>query len=253
MRESGLSSQLLKEMWARSPQTLLFALIAALMLGVLLTLILTYPSANRGDDLRAKLHDQGQHSRALEREVELLNLKITEANKGSELLREDLLAARRKLSETERDVTFYKGLLSPEEPERGFKLHTVSLFETDQANIYEYEVVVAHVDGRGKKVAGDLRIRLDPIVGAFPEALEMDVAQPDAEPQLIVYKGEIEHRLGFRFFQRVSGRIKLPDNYEPATIILAGSSNIKRGSNAFEQYFDWSALLASTQAEMNPS
>ncbi len=237
----------------QAPQMLVFSLIAAALIGVLVALILTYPSANRGDTLRKALHEQAKATRALESEKELLQLQLQEVTRSSELLQEDLLAARRELLERERDVTFYRGLLSPEELERGFKLHTVSLFTTDQPDIYEYEVVVAHVDGRGRKVAGNLQLSLIPAIEAFPQELQSDASAADDGSQPAVFKEKVSHRLGFRFFQRVSGQIKLPANFEPDTIIVKGSSNLKRGSNAFEQYFDWSALLGSAQFDAEAS
>ena len=246
-RDYGINLSSFKGLWEKAPQTIIALCIAAALLGIFIALLLTYPATKSGASLRKELIEQTQMTRDMEREKELVQLQLDEVKRSVELLQEDLLATRKELLERERDVTFYRGLLSPEELERGFKLHTVSLFSTETPDIYEYEVVVAHIDGRGRKLSGRLELSIDPAHKVFAVEAKNVSVNSQGSKQVTEFKEKITHRLGFRFFQRVSGQIKLPANFEPDTITVKGRSNLSRsqGSNEFEQSFDWSSLLAS--------
>lgn len=247
-QEYGIDLPSVRALWKQARQTVIALCVTAMLLGIFVALLLTYPATKSGASLRKELIEQTQMTRTQERENELLQLRLEEVQRSTRLLQDDLLAIRKELLERERDVTFYRGLLSPEELERGFKLHTVSLFATDKADVYEYEVVVAHVDGRGKKLSGRLELALNPAEKVFAVELDIKGEKKYVDSQAIEFKDKIVHRLGFRFFQRVSGEIKLPENFEPDTITVKGRSNLTRnqGSNAFEQSFDWEALLATS-------
>ena len=204
-------------------------------------------------------------SSELQRENEILVMRLDEAEKSLQLLREDLAQSRQELLALERDNTFYKGLVSPEDLQRGFKLHRFDLeleenqSQRDRAGIrqgeqlYRYEVIVAHVGGRGLKLTGSLALATKPAKPAFVRLLDLEetTESADGESQLVVLEENMTHKLGFRFFQRVSGYIKLPEDFRPATIELTGRSNLssKLRSNSFDLSLDWQELLEKPRLE----
>lgn len=244
----------------------LLLLIAIFFAGFLAAYGLMKTASSDRRSLINKLTEERDNAAELDRQNEILSMRLDESEKSLTLLREDLSASRQELLALERDNTFYKGLVSPEDLQRGFKLHRFEIERIsadkpaeqkaatglrDGEVLYRYEAIVAHVGGRGKKLSGNLNLSLLPKRPAFLEVVPLDNngKAVDEEEQLFVLKDEISHKLGFRFFQRINGEIKLPANFEPATISLTGQSNLSKKLSAagFDVTYDWRELLA--QAE----
>lgn len=244
-------------------------LLVALIVGFVLATLAMKVATNDRRALVAKVNEQRQWSKELERENEILVMRLEAAEQSLGLLREDLADSRQTLLSLERDNTFYKGLVSPGELQSGIKLHRFDIEELSRDDfasilqrapeqgekLYRYEAIVAHVGGRGKKLEGGLTLSLRPRQSAFVELLPLESEGTDSNEssQLVVIKEEISHKLRFRFFQRIRGQIKLPANYEPARIVLQAESNLRNqtGAAEFETSYLWQDL-AETVAVNTP-
>ncbi len=236
----------------------LFALFFA---GFFLAFITSYSATSNHQSLVGKLDDSRAEVRALEHANELLQIKIDESAQSLKLLREDLAISRKESLALERENTFFKGLVSPEDLKRSFKLHRFELVGLEKVDLpghyptangeryYSYEAIVAHVGGRGKKLSGKLSLDLSPAQAVFVEdipAQSTGADDGDGE-QLVVFKDKITHKLGFQFFQRVTGRLKLPADFDPDTINVWGESNLsaRNAPTSFEIAYRWPDVLES--------
>lgn len=255
---------MLDRLWQQLNEPMTFSplwLFALFFAGFFLAFVTSYSATSNHQALVEKLDTSRAEVRALADANELLQIKIDESVQGLKLLREDLADSRKETLALERENTFFKGLVSPEDLKRSFILHRFELVAlADEAipahyptgngeRYYGYEAIVAHVGGRGKKLSGKLSLGLSPSEPVFVEDIppQEDASDGDASDQLVVFKKEITHRLGFQFFQRVTGRLKLPADFDPATITVWGESNLssRNAPTSFEIAYRWSDVLVS--------
>lgn len=153
---------------------------------------------------------------------------------AAEQVRQELFGLRTQLADLQRDVEFYKGLVAPEELNKGLKLHEFALVEDATRKRYDFKLVLANIGGKNRVVKGELKMILT--VQRQGETEEV------AFTELPGYEGANPLKLRFRFFQNINGSFKLPEDWQPASVEVA--ANVKDASGQlFSVSYNWQELL----------
>lgn len=153
---------------------------------------------------------------------------------AAEQVRQELFELRAQLSGLQRDVEFYKGLIAPEELNKGLKLHAFSVVHDATDDRYDFKLVLANFGGKSKVVKGELGLKL---IG-IESGADREMLLTEAED----YEGPRPIRLRFRFFQNVTGSFKVPEGWQPTAIVAF--ANVKDASGQLLSVnYDWQELL----------
>lgn len=188
---------------------------------------------------RALVHELNEKSIELkQQQTELVRVsKSAEIDRmAAEQVRQEIFDLRTQLAELQRDVEFYKGLMAPEELNKGLKLHTFSLLYDDALQRYNFKLVLANIGGTNRVVKGELGLKLLAIEnGQNREVLLTDMPG---------YEGASPIKLRFRFFQNIAGSFRLPEGFQPTTLVAETNINDASGQ-PFSESYDWQELLNS--------
>jgi hypothetical protein len=192
-------------------------------------------------DMRDEARDLKRRVTVLERE----NRRLVQRN--AQLERDQLIAeetARRvrgsvqdmesRYRAMEEELAFYRSIVSPENVESGLQIHSLTLEPSGSDGEYVYRVVLTQIRGSGT-VEGTLEFAVLGRQGA--SQVELRGADLGGEARGI-------HAFGFRYFQNLEGRIRVPAGVTPRSVRLVARTNGDRPREV-EQDYAWEAALKS--------
>lgn len=146
----------------------------------------------------------------LERTSEVDKKAAFQSNASSETLRS-------QISELERNVEYYRKVISEEAGSTGLSISDFDLFATAVGNKYRYRVALRQQDADGDSyLEGGLSVNL------IGKKAGIDLTIPLHE--LSADQDGLDIRLRFKYFQNVEGELEIPDGFEPIRIDIEASS-----------------------------
>ncbi len=158
---------------------------------------------------------------------------------AAEEVRKELLGYRNKLAELQSSVDFYRGLMAPDELEKGLGLHGFHISYNKRTNSYAYKALVTQAGGNNRLLKGALSIRL---MVESSDSTAKESIKEYALSDLPDFTGELPAKLRFRFFQTIEGSFKLPDNLTPVSMVIELESTGK-AAQKINKTFNWQDLL----------
>ena len=173
--------------------------------------------------------ESAQHSEisvtAMQRELDSLSVRLDEAERArteaelaaqiSEValndLRQQIVQWREAEARLQQEVSFYRSLIEPEAVANIISIDDFLLLATAEPGVYRYELLVVQRGRDQERFRGAVAVRLFGTLGGEPRALEASDLALDAR----------ELELDFSYFQRLSGTLRLPENFTPLEAIAA--------------------------------
>ncbi len=188
--------------------------------------------------LRSQVHELRDRVRELSRQNTLLERAKRIERRARERLRNTIEEQDQRIAVLKEERNFYRNLVSPSKMEPGLHLRRFSLRPVEgKAREYRYEIVVTQVNESDRYVSGRIDLTIDGRRGGSraTAALEDWTVGEDAQT-------------GFRFkyFQTLTGHIRVPDGFEPVRAQLHIVPNGGRVED-LEKSFAWDALLSGGQ------
>jgi hypothetical protein len=159
---------------------------------------------------------------ARNKELEQVNLRLSVAEHGSEVTRiaaEEVRLANKNLRaemlELEELLTFYRGVMSPDKNKRGLQVERFNLEQSGDKR-FRYKLTLAQVADHRRYIEGKVHLQL--------------IGEKNGEKaKMALYlrvKGEDKKqgRFRFRYFQKLSGEVSLPQEFEPKLIRVTAKS-----------------------------
>lgn len=178
------------------------------------------------EDLRNRVGKLADEQTLLERSREIDKSTF-------ERLERQLERREQQIGHLEEELAFYRSLVSSSGDTAGMTVERLSLFP-DGNRQYQYEVVLTRLDHDDTEASGHVDLSIDGTRGEESVRLEMaDVLVGD--------RSVTDFR--FKYFQALSGRIRLPDGVEPETVqvhVLPDDDEIE----AVEDSFAWDSLVS---------
>jgi hypothetical protein len=188
----------------------------------------------------ARLQSGGQSQvQLLEQERNELKRELTMVKQAAEVDREALLAVRDKIKtmqserlKLEEELAFLKGIVSTSSKKQVLKIQNFKLEPGLEEQQYVYKFTVSQVINRGSVVSGKIEMTVTGLRGGKTTQLSLD--------QLTTEKTS-SHKMRFRYFQSIEGKIRVPQDFEPATISIDVKPSGGKLAPVSEAY-DWSPV-----------
>lgn len=150
------------------------------------------------------------------------------ASQAQEQLRQELRGLRDQIAELEEAVAFYKNVMSPGTDKEGLRIERLELAQTAEAGLYSYRLVLTQVGDNTNFIAGNVTFSVD----GTRDGESLTVQTED------LLDGDSDTRYRFRYFQELSGRVRLPDDIQPRQIRVEAVGS-GRGATTTDRNFSW--------------
>ena len=145
--------------------------------------------------------------------------------------RAELADSERQVDELEKELVFYRDIMSSSEDVSAVKLRPPNLSWDPERRSFEYRAVVQRLAPGTQFYRGRLMVQILDSEGKAIEALS----------------SISRHDLSFKYFQRISGTIEVAETVIPASVRFDIELSAPR-KRRYEQTFDWStSIVYSTQ------
>ncbi len=211
-----------------------------LFLIVVILLLLVPGAYYLGLDSAGEMLEKGRAAEALEVDNLLLKRELADLRLASsvddgtgEQLRQTIKNLRDQTGEMDEELSFYRGLMSPSENEKGLRIEKLSLELSEDANRVEYRLMLTQFTDRRDWVQG--RVSIDVIGQEKGENLVLsltDFGLDEAYP------------LGFRFryFQDFTGVLNVPPTFLPQEVLVTAET-VGSKSKRLQRRFSWDELV----------
>ena len=186
------------------------------------------------EQLESKLSEQDARNGSQQARIDTLEFRIAELTLGesvSELAATDLQAVvvqqQGKIARLESEAIYYRNLMSPGAGDREVFIHRVDLLPSVDNRYLNYEILLTHADPDGAHTVGRIGITLAGVVENRQTLIDAG-ASGLIEPEALEYD--------FRYFQNFAGQLRLPEGFQPATLLLEVTS--ESGKVLEQQRFD---------------
>jgi hypothetical protein len=142
-------------------------------------------------------------------------------------LRTELSVSARSVDALERELVFYRDIMSSTEDVSAVKIRPPDLNWDPELRHLEYRAVVQRLAPGSQFYRGQLRIQI-------VDADENSVLLEDSDAG--------NHDLAFKYFQRISGTLTIPANISPAAVRF-DIELVSPRKRQYEQNFDWSGSI----------
>ncbi|OOG28781.1 hypothetical protein B1C78_00055 [Thioalkalivibrio denitrificans] len=171
-----------------------------------------------------------ENRRLLQRNAHLERDQLIAAE-AAERLRESVHDMESRYRAMEEELTFYRSIVSPENVESGLQIHSVTLEPSARGGEYVYRVVLTQIRGSGV-VEGTMQLMVTGRQGGSTVELQgVDLGDVDEG-----------HAFGFRYFQNLEGRIRVPSGVTPRSLRVLARTEGERPREV-EQDLAWDAAL----------
>lgn len=177
------------------------------------------------DDLRNRVGELTDETTLLERSRQI--------DQGAFTRLEDQLERReQRISHLEEELAFYRSLVSSADAEGGLTIERFSLLSQGD-NEYQYELVLTRLDHDDTELSGDVDLSISGVDDSGSTTLELgDLLAGDHSMT----------SFDFKYFQALSGRVRLPDGVEPETFHVRVQPD-DDSVDGVEEDFAWNSLV----------
>ncbi|ODS24674.1 hypothetical protein AB835_02025 [Candidatus Endobugula sertula] len=183
------------------------------------------------DQLRNSYAEKIVRIEELEQQVANLALGSQVDRKATEQVRARVVELKNQIAELERDNTFYRDLMRPDNEDTGISVGVPTITSVKVDNTYEYKMVVKQLDANRLKVRGYLEFDLVGKNGEKDRRISLQEVSDNID------SGRI--KLNFRYFQRIEGQMVLPQDFTPDRIELKVVL-VRPKKTLIEKKFKWS-------------
>ncbi|MEW8028690.1 MAG: DUF6776 family protein [Candidatus Thiodiazotropha sp.] len=184
----------------------------------------------------ARLQSGMDHVQTLEQERNELRRELAMAKQAAEVDREALLSIRdqiKKLQDErlkmEEELTFLRGIVSTSSKQQVLKVQNFKLERGLEAQQFVYKFSVSQVINSGRVVKGKIEVAVMGLQDGQTRLLKLE----DLSDEKLS-----SHKMRFRYYQNVEGKVHLPADFQPATIkIDVKPSNAKL--QPVSESYDW--------------
>ncbi len=176
-------------------------------------------------------------------EAKLVDADLTRQVDGeaAQSLKESIRGLKDQVAKLTEEVTFYKSLMAPSTLERGLQVADFELSSLEEAGRYRFHLLLTQVESRRDWVQGDIALEIhgradpDSTAGGDSATGTVERVLPLTE---IAEEGTYPLKFRFRYFQDLTGVIRLPPGFTPEQVVIRAG---RRGASAeaVNRTFDW--------------
>ncbi len=179
---------------------------------------------------RVRLKDQVNQLdsalRAARNELALHRTGSEVSQQAQEQVRSEIRDLRGQLAELEEAVAFYKSVMAPGSVEQGLRIEKFDLAATGTSGEFAFRLVLTQIGDNRNNIAGDVLLRL---------AARRNDAPVQLNGSDMLVEGS-ETRFRFRYFQELTGRLRLPADVVPEQITVEAINGARRNQKTEKTY-----------------
>ena len=188
-----------------------------------------FEAARQRADLRAEIAVLQDQNETLERELAIARTadKIDQEAYGQ--VSEELGDLESQIAELNKELTFYRGIMAPDDGSRGLQIQAVQLFANGGENEFQLKLVLVQAGPQDRRVKGSVKVALLSGSDGESESRRLDLQEVAEDSADLLYS--------FRYFQILERDLTLPDDFRPVEIEV----NLKPSSkgDAIVAAFPW--------------
>ena len=166
----------------------------------------------------------------LKERISKLETRLSVESETLSRLREELAGKENKVGELERELVFYRDIMSSSEDVSSVKVREPDISWRPESRELEYRAVVQRLAPGTQFYKGEMKVELIDSQGRALDA---------------AYSSTPDHTIGFKYFQRISGIINVPEDFATAELRFTIKLSKPRKRN-YEQRFAWQEAPAHT-------
>jgi hypothetical protein len=187
----------------------------------------------------ARLQSGLNHVQALEQERNELRRELVMVKRAAEVDREAFVAVREQIKQLqderlkmEEELTFLRGIVSTSSKKQVLRVQNFKLEPGLEAQQFSYKFTVSQVINSGSVVKGKIELAITGLQGGQAKLLKLEAVSDEKLNN---------HKMRFRYYQNVEGKLHIPAGFKPATIkidVIPSSSKLKSVSESY----NWSPI-----------
>ena len=188
---------------------------------------------HQGEQVKS-LKQQLDQSRAETTELrqQLVNLKL-----GADIDRQSVNEVRAMVREHKqtinrlnKDITFYKGLMSPTEREKGLGIRSWELYPGSAPNRFQFKLILQQLALKHRLLKGQVKVNIIGRQAGAEKIIPLAILSEQVDSGPIA--------LRFKYYQYIEGELVLPAGFEPSGVdIVARATSPKKVK--VEKFYVW--------------
>lgn len=186
--------------------------------------------ASQHDKLESQIIDLEQRNSGLRERVAVLDRSSEIDRLASLEVRNSYADLQNELLELRKELEFYRGIVSPGAKNAGLHIQRFELEPGREASHFEYSLTLTQVKRNDRYARGAIHIDVEGLQDG--ESVKLPIsALADKDAATLKYK--------FRYFQHFSGKLVLPENFEPQRVTVRLVPSGKGQPAGVETTLDW--------------
>lgn len=177
--------------------------------------------------LQTQIEEQAKTNSRLSGQLTIVERGQAIDREAYDVVRADLKRLQEEILELREEVEFYRGIVSPLERQAGLNIQTFKLERAGEEALYHFELVMSQVLKNDRFVKGVVKLHLQGVQEGEPQTLNFKEISPN---------DSVGRDFRFRYFQRMEGDIRLPENFLPRNMLV---EMVPQGRKAISKSFPW--------------
>lgn len=135
-----------------------------------------------------------------------------------------------EVAELKEELAFYRGIVSPDNGDKGLRLQEFTLLSTTEPNRYRFKAVLTQVLNNGSVVRGNLSLSVDGAESGAEKTYTLNELDGNVPKNGLAFK--------FKYFQVLDGELLLPEGFQPRQLQISVKPR-SRIHKAFDQTVVW--------------
>ena len=154
-------------------------------------------------------------------------------------VRGEMGALQSEILTLRKELALYRGIFSPKDVTPGLRVQKFQLVSVDPPGRFHFDLTLTQVIKNDRRAQGKVEIEI--------------LGDESGHTALLIFKevGESSQALkfGFRYFQHLSGEIRLPNEFHPRAARVKAITQGKYQPDSIEKEFDWPVAAAGKAGE----
>lgn len=152
---------------------------------------------------------------------------------AADLMRENLRQKEARIQDLEEELSLYRAIVMPDKARGGLLVQGLLVTRSALPGMYDWRLVLANTRGGGGRNEGLVDIQIEGRSKGLPVKLGLTDILPE---------GGASVGFGFKYFQSIAGRMRLPEGFQPVTVFVRLKPRDEKIAPV-EAHFPWSRIF----------
>jgi hypothetical protein len=185
------------------------------------------------DQLQQQIQELQSQSDESQRRAAMLERNRRIDDDTSEQLKKSLDAVQAEAVELKKELSFYKSIVSPEDGKQSIIIQTIQLKKDEQGG-FDYKIMISQRGRNDSFARGTADVTVKGLLKGKSKVLELSAISDEAKKPI---------KFGFRYFQNLTGKLKLPEGFVADYLRVKLTPKTAK-LDAVDEQFPWDDLTA---------